>query len=378
VTTHCWRMPEREYQYFACGLLRRHARVLKPGFLSVARTLVTTKPWWDTVDALAAHTVGPMVARHPELLATMDEWAVEEDLWLVRTAILHQLTYKEATDAKRLFHYCSQQAGHPDFFVRKAIGWALREYAKTDPAEVRAFVHAHEAPDCAASSTDANASAPGPTMAAARDSERRRDDGWETALSDSAMTRESVGKTAAVRIIGSTTATKGCGSEAPLVQRAHQPARRLEQAQFSAMHPADVAGVARRDRVAVEVLGDEAVDLVGAAAGRGPLDHAGPPGHPHSHARLLTNLPHDRVLERLAGLDTPTGQCPATGLGVFGAQHEQVPARGIRHHGAHCTDASASPQRRRPSAPGRGFGAGRPWRAHRRRRPSRLREVHAR
>ena len=145
VTTHCWRMPEREYQYFACGLLRRHARVLNAGFLHVARFLVTTKPWWDTVDALAAHTVGPLVARHPELLATMDEWAVDEDLWLVRTAILHQLTYKEATDAKRLFHYCSRQAGHPDFFVRKAIGWALREYAKTDPAEVRAFVHAHEA-----------------------------------------------------------------------------------------------------------------------------------------------------------------------------------------------------------------------------------------
>jgi 3-methyladenine DNA glycosylase AlkD len=145
VTTHCWRMPEREYQYFACGLLRRHARVLGAGFLPVARTLVTTKPWWDTVDALAAHTVGPLVARHPELVATMDEWAVDDDMWLVRTAILHQLTYKEATDAKRLFHYCSQQAGHPDFFVRKAIGWALREYAKTDPAEVRAFVHAHTA-----------------------------------------------------------------------------------------------------------------------------------------------------------------------------------------------------------------------------------------
>jgi 3-methyladenine DNA glycosylase AlkD len=143
VTTHCWQMPEREYQYFACGLLRRHARILKPGFLSVARILVTTKPWWDTVDALAAHTVGPMVARHPELLAAMDEWAVDEDMWLVRTAILHQLTYKEATDSKRLFHYCSQQAGHQDFFVRKAIGWALREYAKTNPAEVRAFVHAH-------------------------------------------------------------------------------------------------------------------------------------------------------------------------------------------------------------------------------------------
>ena len=61
----------------------------------------------------------------------------------MRTAILHQLTFKEATDARRLFHYCAVRAGHPDFFVRKGIGWALREYAKTAPDEVRAFVHAH-------------------------------------------------------------------------------------------------------------------------------------------------------------------------------------------------------------------------------------------
>ena len=74
----------------------------------------------------------------------MDAWVADDDKWLVRTAILHQLTYKEATDARRLFHHCAVQAGHPDFFVRKAIGWALREYAKTAPGEVRAFVHAHE------------------------------------------------------------------------------------------------------------------------------------------------------------------------------------------------------------------------------------------
>ena len=73
----------------------------------------------------------------------MDDWAADEDLWLVRTAILHQLTYKADTDADRLFGYCAAQAGHRDFFIRKAIGWALREYAKTDPDAVRAFVDAH-------------------------------------------------------------------------------------------------------------------------------------------------------------------------------------------------------------------------------------------
>jgi 3-methyladenine DNA glycosylase AlkD len=138
----CWQLPEREYQYFASDWLRRHARVLSPGFLATARTLVTEKSWWDSVDALAAHVVGPVVARHPAAVSTMDEWAASEDLWLVRTAILHQLRYRERTDADRLFRYCVSHAGHRDFFVRKAIGWALREYGRTEPEEVRRFVAA--------------------------------------------------------------------------------------------------------------------------------------------------------------------------------------------------------------------------------------------
>ena len=145
VALGCWALPEREYQYFACDLLRRYARVCSAGFVEVARRLITTKPWWDTVDMLAAHLVGSLVARHPQLVSTMDEWSAAEDLWLVRTAILHQLRFKESTDADRLFAYCTRQAGHPDFFVRKAIGWALREYAKTDPEAVRGYLRTHEA-----------------------------------------------------------------------------------------------------------------------------------------------------------------------------------------------------------------------------------------
>jgi 3-methyladenine DNA glycosylase AlkD len=143
VAEGCWALPEREYQYFACGWLRRHARACSAGFLPAARYLVTTKPWWDTVDALAAHLVGPLVTAHPALVSTMDDWVEDDDLWLVRTAILYQLRYREATDAARLFRYCTRQAGHRDFFIRKAIGWALREYAKTDPAAVRSYVETH-------------------------------------------------------------------------------------------------------------------------------------------------------------------------------------------------------------------------------------------
>jgi 3-methyladenine DNA glycosylase AlkD len=139
----CWALPEREYQYFAVDLLHRWIRVCGPGLLDTARTLLITKSWWDTVDELAQHVVGPLVARFPDLVPTMNAWAAGEQLWLTRTAILHQNRYRAATDQRRLFAYCAARADHPDFFIRKAIGWALREYARTDPDAVRAFVTEH-------------------------------------------------------------------------------------------------------------------------------------------------------------------------------------------------------------------------------------------
>ncbi|MFF8732518.1 DNA alkylation repair protein [Streptomyces sp. NPDC015171] len=140
IALRCWRLPEREYHYFAVDYLRRHAARCSSAFLPVARHLVTTVPWWDTVDLLAAHVVGALVAADPRLTAAMDAWIRDENLWVARTALLHQLTYKERTDGDMLFAHCLLQSGHPGFFIRKAIGWALREYAKTDPGAVRDFV----------------------------------------------------------------------------------------------------------------------------------------------------------------------------------------------------------------------------------------------
>jgi 3-methyladenine DNA glycosylase AlkD len=143
VALRCWALPEREYAYFAVDYLRRHQRRLTSGFLPVARQLITTTPWWDTVDLLAAHTVGSLVAADPALAAVMDEWIGSDDIWLARTALLHQLRRGATTDSGRLFAYCLRRAGDPEFFLRKAIGWSLREYAKTDPEAVRAFVAGH-------------------------------------------------------------------------------------------------------------------------------------------------------------------------------------------------------------------------------------------
>jgi 3-methyladenine DNA glycosylase AlkD len=135
-----FRRPEREYQYAAVWLLRRRSRVLSSDSLDMVSGAITTKSWWDTVDELATHVVGDMVRANPSLVATMDEWSESSNIWLARTAILHQNRFKASTDARRLFAYCLRRAGEKEFFIRKAIGWALREYSKTDGAAVMGFL----------------------------------------------------------------------------------------------------------------------------------------------------------------------------------------------------------------------------------------------
>lgn len=138
-----WAVDEREVQHTAVDLLVRHVQIARPELLAVVGQLVTTKSWWDTVDPLAANVVGPLVRSHPSLVWILDSWIDGDELWLARTAILHQLGYKDDTDTERLFGYSLAWASCPDFFARKAIGWALRQYARTDPDAVRRFLAEH-------------------------------------------------------------------------------------------------------------------------------------------------------------------------------------------------------------------------------------------
>lgn len=144
VVRACWRLPQREYQYFACDHFARNVGRCTLTALPVAEELITTKSWWDTVDALAANVVGRLVQGDPDGLREMDRLIEDDDIWLVRTALLHQLRYGDETDGDRLFRYCRRRATDTEFFVRKAIGWALRQYAKTAPDAVREFVAATE------------------------------------------------------------------------------------------------------------------------------------------------------------------------------------------------------------------------------------------
>jgi len=139
-----WARPEREYQYAACDLLAWFVpRVCRAPFLTgCVERLIVTKSWWDTVDGLRSAAVGPLVAKHPELVGVVRGWSESGNRWLIRSAIIHQLARKATTDEALLFELCRRHGDDREFFVAKGIGWALREYAKTAPEAVRAFVAA--------------------------------------------------------------------------------------------------------------------------------------------------------------------------------------------------------------------------------------------
>lgn len=139
-----WELPQREYQYAALDLLAKHVKRLEERHLDLLESLVVHKSWWDTVDALASNLIGPLLLRHARLTGPLTErWIACENMWLQRTALLYQLKYKKNTDTDRLFRYIGLTKNNPEFFIRKAIGWALREYSKTDAGAVRRFVANH-------------------------------------------------------------------------------------------------------------------------------------------------------------------------------------------------------------------------------------------
>ena len=142
-----WRRAgHREERYAAIGLLhfKRYAAWLEPARLPMVEEMVVTGAWWDYVDAIAGRGMGTMLAAHPRpVKAALREWAKDDDIWKRRTAILAQLKAKGETDTALLADAIRPSVGDPEFFLRKGIGWALREYSKTDPAWVLAFVEAH-------------------------------------------------------------------------------------------------------------------------------------------------------------------------------------------------------------------------------------------
>ncbi len=136
-----WELPYREYQYLAMDLLNRKMKKASYVMIEPLEYLIVTKSWWDTVDMIASHHVGPLFLIKPELVKKhVSAWMSSNNLWLQRTAILFQLSYKGKTNEALLYRNIGELSGSREFFIQKAIGWALREYAKTNPGSVVTFV----------------------------------------------------------------------------------------------------------------------------------------------------------------------------------------------------------------------------------------------
>lgn len=139
-----YKLPEREYQYAAIALLEKMKNHLTLQDLPNLRQLLESKSWWDSVDSIAPRIVGHVISgERLNGAAAMLEWSNADNLWTNRSAILHQLKYKRETDPELLTLIIQQHAASKEFFIQKAIGWSLREYAKTDAKWVRSFTSHH-------------------------------------------------------------------------------------------------------------------------------------------------------------------------------------------------------------------------------------------
>lgn len=135
---------EERYAALAIGRHRLAKAWLSPASVPLFRHLVVTGAWWDVVDETAQHLVRPALDAHAEeLTPVLREWATDDELWLRRTAVICQVGRRDATDLELLRHAIDANVDDTSFWLRKGIGWALRDYARTDPDWVRAEVARH-------------------------------------------------------------------------------------------------------------------------------------------------------------------------------------------------------------------------------------------
>ncbi len=142
-----WELPERECQYAAMDIMEKFRKKFTPDHLELFEYCIVTKAWWDTVDLIATRLAGALLKQYPELIPSCNQrWMEGENMWLKRTCLLFQLKYRQDTDRELLARNVVLLSGEKDFFIRKAIGWALREYSKTNPDWVLQFVKSNQLP----------------------------------------------------------------------------------------------------------------------------------------------------------------------------------------------------------------------------------------
>ena len=138
-----WKIEEREFQYAANDLIGTCWKVADKKFLADhVEDLIVTKSWWDTVDGLGSVAVSPLTDKYgcEKLIAS---WNKSENMWLNRAAIQHQRGRRFETDVKLVLQYCDDHSDSKEFFIVKAIGWALRDICAINPRAVREFLKEH-------------------------------------------------------------------------------------------------------------------------------------------------------------------------------------------------------------------------------------------
>lgn len=143
VALQLYNLPQREYHYCTIEILIKelHKKFI-PNDIDLIEHMLITHSWWDSVDTIAKYLLGGYLKQYPESITTViEKFSGSENMWLNRSAIIFQLGYKKDTDAKLLFSLCEKHRHSKEFFIQKAIGWALREYGKTNPEAVKNFVN---------------------------------------------------------------------------------------------------------------------------------------------------------------------------------------------------------------------------------------------
>ena len=140
-----WDAEYREERYAAIGVARRVKKFQTLEALPIYRMMIETGAWWDYVDSIAADLIGAILQRYPyEMKPELRAWIDDDHLWIRRSALLAQLRFKAETDERMLFEFCEKRLDESSFWIRKAVGWALREYSKTAPDAVRAFFQRYQ------------------------------------------------------------------------------------------------------------------------------------------------------------------------------------------------------------------------------------------
>ena len=140
----CFAEPQRELHYFAIELLGHHHKLWSTKTIPLIEWMITHQSWWDSVDSTNSFVISKYFIQFPEAIEmTTSKWNNSSNKWQQRMSILFQLTYKKKTNTTLLTQYIENCQLEEDFFIRKAIGWALRAYAYTDAKWVVQFIKVH-------------------------------------------------------------------------------------------------------------------------------------------------------------------------------------------------------------------------------------------